>query len=169
MINDDGRVAKLSVDGTDCSIYEPFPFDTKWWSHKTNGPALRYELGVAVQSNHIVWVNGPFPAGEYPDISIFRTLLKSVLKRCREKAICDGGYKGEPRRVQMKGDTNLTQETRAFNDLARARHETVNGRIKKYRSMTDRWRHGRDRHHFAFMAVVCLTQMELEYEPLFAI
>ena len=43
----------ISVDGTDCRIYEPEPFDTKWYSHKFNGPGLRYEIGVCIVSGNI--------------------------------------------------------------------------------------------------------------------
>lgn len=33
----------MSVDGTDCPVYEPWPFDPKWFSKKFNGPGVKYE------------------------------------------------------------------------------------------------------------------------------
>ena len=135
LINSAGRVANISVDGVDCTIDESFPFSKKWWSHKTNGAVLRYEIGVAVKSDNMVWVNGTFLAGAFPDITIFPMGLKLALKKCREMAICHGGYSREPRRIQKKGDKNLGRKSRRFNSLCRARHETVNRRIKKFQSI----------------------------------
>ena len=42
-------------------------------SHKFKGKcALRYELGVDIVEGNLVWIEGPFPAGKYTDIIIFR-------------------------------------------------------------------------------------------------
>ena len=71
-------MCKVTVDGTDFRILEPSPFSKKWYSHKFRGPGLRYEVAVGIQSGHIVWTNGPFPAG-VPDIVIFRYSLKNKL------------------------------------------------------------------------------------------
>jgi hypothetical protein len=49
----------LSFDGTDCPILEPWPFNKKWFSHKLNGPGLKYEVGVCNPTGEIVWVKGP--------------------------------------------------------------------------------------------------------------
>ena len=83
-----------------------------------------------MKSDDIVWVNGPFPAGACPDITIFRMGLKLALKKCREMAICDGGYSGEPRRIQKKGDKNLSKASRKFNTLCRARRPVSEARIE---------------------------------------
>ena len=34
----------LSVDGTDCPIEEPRPFDKAWFSQKFKGPGVKYEV-----------------------------------------------------------------------------------------------------------------------------
>lgn len=52
------------MDGTDCPIQEPHPFDYKIYSHKLNSPGLKYELAISIQTCDIVWVNGPFRAGQ---------------------------------------------------------------------------------------------------------
>ena len=36
----------ISLDGTDFRIPEPTVFDPKWFSHKFNGPGLRYEIAL---------------------------------------------------------------------------------------------------------------------------
>jgi len=41
-------------------------------SHKYMGKsALRYELGVDILAGNLVWIQGPYPAGKYTDITIF--------------------------------------------------------------------------------------------------
>jgi hypothetical protein len=61
---DPKQVCKITVDGTNFWIYEPMPFDRKWYSHKINGPAVRYKVGICIKTGWIVWINGPFPAGK---------------------------------------------------------------------------------------------------------
>ena len=50
---DNGSRNKMTVDGKDCRISEQKPFWGGWKSHKFNGPALRYEVGVGIQSGEI--------------------------------------------------------------------------------------------------------------------
>ena len=73
------RNVSISVDGTDCRICEPSPFSSKWYSHKFNGPGLRYEVAVSISTGHLVWAYGPFPCGSHPDISIFKLRLAEKL------------------------------------------------------------------------------------------
>jgi hypothetical protein len=58
----------------DCVHFEVDEFRTdpgsKWYSHKFNGSGLSYEVCCDLVEDHIVWVNGPFPAS-YHDITIF--------------------------------------------------------------------------------------------------
>ena len=62
----------MSIDGTNFRIYEPSPFSPKWFSHKFHGPGLRYEVGIAIRTGWIVWINGPYPPGDWPDVRIAR-------------------------------------------------------------------------------------------------
>lgn len=43
----------MPVDGTDFRIEEPKPFSSGWYSHKFNGPGVRYEVGLAIQRGYI--------------------------------------------------------------------------------------------------------------------
>ena len=80
------------MDGTDCRIQEPIPFDSKWFSHKFKAAALRYEVGVCIQTSEIVWVNGPYPCGHWPDLRIARNDLIYMVED-GEKILADGGYR----------------------------------------------------------------------------
>lgn len=64
------RGSFVSVDGTDCRTFEPTRFSSKWYIHKYNGAALRYEVAISLYSN-IVWVYGLSPAGSFSDDKIF--------------------------------------------------------------------------------------------------
>ena len=65
-----------------------------WYSHKFKYSAVRYEVGLSILKGDIVWINGPFPAGLYPDINIFRENLKGALDE-DERVVADDGYIGE--------------------------------------------------------------------------
>ena len=73
------HIVRMSVDGTDCRIREPSPFNPMWYSHKFSGPGLRYEVGVSIHEEGIVWINGPFPCGSWPDLKIARHCLIHAL------------------------------------------------------------------------------------------
>ena len=68
--DDNGSRCLVSIDGTDFRIEEPTIWDPKWHSQKFNGPGLRYEVGVCIQTGDIVWINGPYPPGEWNDLQI---------------------------------------------------------------------------------------------------
>ena len=58
----EGATCLLTVDGTDVPVMEPWPFDSKWFSKKFNGPAVKYEVGVSIYNGFTCWINGPFVA-----------------------------------------------------------------------------------------------------------
>ena len=49
-----------------------------------------------------------------------------------------------------------------FKSRARARHETFNGRIKKYNSMKETFEHSTQKHKLAFEAIVVTIQYTLD-------
>ena len=46
------------------------------------------------------WINGPFPAGEFSNVSIFCRILKQILL-CRERVEDDKGYLYENHKVDL--------------------------------------------------------------------
>ena len=87
-INDIHNDAMMSVGGTDIAVPQFKPFWKGWYSHKLNGPGARWEVGLSIQSRHIV-------CGHWPDLNIFRHAMISCLHD-DEKAEADDGYMGEP-------------------------------------------------------------------------
>ncbi|KAL3775118.1 hypothetical protein ACHAWO_001941 [Cyclotella atomus] len=98
---------------------------SRWYSHKSNGPGLSYEVCVDAVKDRIVWTNGPFPAATH-DITIFRggtkkngpaTWHKSSLfhKMIVEKRLVDdSGYAGEPDKVSITLAGHLPQTKELF-------------------------------------------------------
>jgi DDE superfamily endonuclease len=167
-----GEIIIVSVDGVHCTIREPRQLpSSSWFSHKTHGPALSYEIAIAIHHNKVVHINGPFPAG-VPDITIFRKDggLKSKIPdgKC---GTADRGYIGEPKlRTPNPRDT---QPAKHFKKRSQARHETFNSRLKNFKILSTRFRHRHtpfgkapischDNHRAAFEAVCVLLQYDME-------
>ena len=152
------HATKVTLDGTDCRVREPASFNTKWYSHKFRGP------GISV-SGHIVWVSGPYPCGEYPDLKIAREGIIHFLEE-GEVLIADGGYKGEEK-IWHKGHKKSSAR---IEGVARVGHETVNGRLKNFNILEQRFRHDLSFHGRCFYAVANLVQLDLIHEqPLFKV
>ena len=156
---DQYQYCMVSVDGTDFEIQEPTPFSPGWYSHKFKGPGLRYEVALAISTGDIVHINGPFPCGNYPDITIFRKKLKSML-RYGEMVEADKGYRGEYCHVRTPVDYQTEEEKKAKNTV-RARHETVNRRFKQFAALKQVFRHDINVHRVVFEAVVVITQLNI--------
>lgn len=156
----------LSVDGVHCRIYEPRTQPSSgWYSKKFNKAGLTYELGVAIHHNKIVWINGPFPAGQN-DIKVFRKeggLHSKIPEGCR--AIGDEGYRGEPSKISTRNEFN-SEEVKQFGNRVRARHETLNARLKAFGVLNQVFRSkggGRmEKHKAAFEACCVIVQYELD-------
>ena len=68
---DIGNDCLTSVDGTDCAVPYQQTVPEDWYTKKFNAHGLRYEIGVCILTGWIVWLMGPFPSGDWPDIVCF--------------------------------------------------------------------------------------------------
>lgn len=126
--NDSGEDCLVSVDGTDFRVAQHGP---KFSSHKFAGKSgLRYEVCLCIKTGEIVWVNGPYECGSWPDISIFRDSLQSHLGR-NERCEADDGYIGDhPEYIKCPGGFANPQQTEFMQQRVRNRQETGNFRFK---------------------------------------
>ena len=156
----------VTVDGTDFRICEPFPFSPMWFSHKFKGPGLRYEVAVSIRGGDIVWTNGPYACGAWPDISIFREhLIHQLLPG--EMVEADRGYRGEPTKIRTPIDA-ATRREKKLKSRARACQETANKCFKQFGALKQVYRHQIQNHKLLFESVVVITQLSLQHgEPLF--
>ena len=65
------------MDGADCPVFEPWPFNKGMFSHKLNGPGLKCELAVCIRTSLIVWINCPSRGGKHDSV-IFRENLSGL-------------------------------------------------------------------------------------------
>jgi hypothetical protein len=86
----------MVVDGIDFRIQEQRKngFNKNWYSHKYRKAGIRYEVATSINTGHIVWIHGPFPAGSCKDKTIYRIGLKPHLLP-GEKVWADDGYRGD--------------------------------------------------------------------------
>jgi hypothetical protein len=147
----------VTVDGTDFRIREPIPFDRKWYSHKFNGPGVRYEVAICIQTGWIVWIHGPFPAGK-SDIQIARNRLIYKVEE-GEMFLADGGYSDG--RQFFETPNGLNNEDQHMKAHARARHETVNCLFKKWGILSQIYRHSLDKHKTVFKALTNIIQTSI--------
>jgi hypothetical protein len=132
------------------------------FSQKLNAAGLKYEVGVCIQTGHIVWVNGGFPCGK-SDLTIAREHLVHLLspgeKIIADKIYQDAQYFITPRTFPYELD---------LQKQIRARHETVNGKLKRFACLHSFFRHNKDKHVNCFMAVAEIVQMIIvTEEPLY--
>lgn len=159
----------VSVDGTDCRIEEPRPFNKSWFSQKFRGPAVKYEVALDVLTGRCVWINGPFQ-GSKNDLTIFRQGLKHLIPPGKY-AIADKGYKGEPTCISFPNHLD-DEDIKEFKKRVRARQETFFSRMKSFAVMEQRFRHKpvMEKHKACFEAVAIIVQYSIDNgSPLFSV
>jgi len=167
----------MSVDGVHFRTQEPthptLPKDKAYFSFKHKCAGFNYEVGVALHESRCVWLRGPYMAGTYNDIKIFKEKgLRKKLRKYKKKVICDAGYRGYPKYISIANSRD-SEEVRQFKIRARQRHEKYNGMLKEFECLSDRFRHNVDMEgklQACFEAVAVITQYKMELgTPLFII
>jgi hypothetical protein len=110
-----------------------------------------------------VWANGPFPAG-HSDLKIARSRVVHLLAP-GEKIVAAGGYRdGFNHFESPTGERTLYEKLKSN---TRARHETVSHRIRRWRALTDIFRHDvSTRHAHVLFAILNITQLQILFEEL---
>jgi hypothetical protein len=168
---DDEEIFLVSVDGIHCRTFEVRKDPgKKWYSHKSHGAGLAYELAIAIRSDRLVWMNGPFYASK-SDITIFRygdgdennpgPNLRDMLPEGK-RAVADSGYRGEDGKkcsITRQGDSD---EVKEFKARAKSRQEVFNSKVKAFVCTATEFRHGKEIHATAFESVCILLQYDME-------
>jgi DDE superfamily endonuclease len=121
---------------------------------------VAYEIALYIIESKIVWVAGPIKGG-VPDLKIFKQPggLKSKIPH-NHKLIGDKGYVGDEN-VSTTNELD-SRDVKEFKKRVRARHETVNERIKAFSVLSERFRHRLSWHQIAFEAVCVIVQYSFE-------
>lgn len=153
----------MSVDGVHCRINEPKDPERcqnpKYYSHKFKQAGLTYELALSVYEDKLLWMNGSFPAGTN-DITVFRKGLKAMIPPGK-RVIADGGYAGEPEIISTPNSYD-SKDLAKFKSRVRLRQETFNKRIKIFKCLDERFRHGIAKHESCFEAICVVVQYQIE-------
>lgn len=140
----------VTLDGTGCRIREPMPFSKKWYSHKFKSAGVRYEIGISIVEAEVVWASGGVPCGERPDIKLAKELYLHFAKN--GVTLADKGYK-------LAGKFKQPSNSREKRLLAW--HETLNGRLKQFSILSERFRHPLNKHPLVFHAVLNIVQISI--------
>jgi hypothetical protein len=128
-------------------------------SHKYAGMSvLHYKLGIDNLKGNLFWVEGPYPAGAWPDIKIFLNSLMGHLLpgECIE---ADNGYVGHPDKIKCPNNDCNPARNLGMQSESRSRHETFNGRLKNWGILKRTYRHDIELHGTVFTACVVITQL----------
>ena len=158
----------LSVDCTDCRVPQRGPL---FASHKFKGKsALRYEIALGILEGDIKWINGPYPAGRYSDITIFRDCLMTSLEGTERVEVDDGYIAESPYTTKCPGAVlaRSGEEEDAMQKRVQGRHEMVNATMKFFTILAVPFRHDVTQHGYVFRAVACLVQLSIKNgDPLY--
>ena len=163
----------MTVDGTHCWIAEPkhktWSQDSDYYSHKYNKAGIDYELGISLNSQKLVWMNGPFKAGKNDKFIFKHKGLKDRLHQLGKKAIGDSGYVGYRQHCSTPNPSD-SATVKKFKSRALLRQESFNGMTKVFESLSGRFRHSVEKFPIVFEAVCVICQYKTEFEqPLYDI
>ena len=162
----------MTIDGTDFRILQKgiTKKGNAFASHKYVGKsALRYKLGVNILPGNLVWIQGPYPAGKYTDIKIFNKVLRNFLEP-GERVEANEGYRGHPDKIRCPRNNVNPAENWAMQGRVRARHKTLNGRLKTWGILSQVFCHHITMHGDVFRASTVVTQLTIKNgEPLFEV
>ena len=99
----------------------------------------------------IVWAAGGVPCGEFPDIKLAKEAYLYFARK--EITLADKGYRlaGKFKKPSNRHEKRLL-----------ARHETLNGRLKQFDILSNRFRNSLKKHPPVFHAVVQVSIMNGE-------
>lgn len=140
------------------------PVDPGFWSKKFKRGAVKYEIVLAIHEPKCVLINGPFRGG-FHDLEMTRDKLKEKMNAAPGKlAISDRGYRSSKPDEEFLSTPNELDPSilHNFKSRARLRQETFNGRLKKYGSLQQTFRHGMEKHKFVLEAVCVIVQYQMD-------
>lgn len=150
---------------------------SKWWSHKSNGPGVSFEVVTDPVDGKIRWTNGPEPASIH-DLTFLRGGIKGREKEWKRSALYfhvpnnvkivgDSAYGGQPDKVTTTKDAHAPATKKLFARM-KSMQETCFKRFKDFKVLRESFRHGQGtddklkKIKMAFEATAVLVQYDLE-------
>ena len=118
-------------------------------------------MAVCIQTGLIVWVNGPYPCGRWPDLAIFRHRLVEMLDM-GEWIVTDEGYSDGREFCLNKKWRGFPRWWKRMAARALSKHERINSELKRFQILSTAFR-GKDldEHGEAFMAIANVVQIQM--------
>jgi hypothetical protein len=154
----------LQVDATDCKTTNQGKSHEAFFSFKFKNSGLRYELGSNIRTGDLCWISGPFPAGDWPDVEVFRFGLKKYLEK-NERVETDDGYIGEdPCFTKCPAGVRYMEDKHWLSKRSNVRNkgETLNHRLKTFQVLGGCFRHDIEKHSMCFRACAVFVQLSFE-------
>ena len=164
----DAEVNVVSIDGVDKKTWERphktecLPYDRKNYTQKHAHGGIKYQVTLCAHRQQCVHIFGPVRGGMGDKEMLERS---GILNRLvpGKLANCDRGYIKEQFAHKIAWP-NPQQDSKLVNNLKsriRLRHETFNGKMAFYATMSQTWRHTDKQHGLAFRAIAVTIQYAL--------
>ena len=161
--------AKLggSVDGTHAATNEPRNPNVrrhpKNFSYKHNIAGLNYLIVLSLWTQAIWYASAGDPASTHDMTAIQKEFVDMVPDGCRVVGDSAFGGKTEAEKQIFSVENTLDcEEVKELKARAKSRHESINSRLKVYKCLRMKGRHGVDKHKKCFAACVVLIQYAIE-------
>ena len=91
-----------------------------------------------------------------------------MLESAGERAEADDGYRGEPMTIELPAEGNLVnhKEQRYIKQKVWSRHEAVNGYLKNFGCLDQKFWHKLSKHKVCFGAVSTIVQIGISVKEL---
>lgn len=155
-----------SLDGTDCEAnevkHDTFPKNTGFCSQKLHRCAFKYQITLSAWENQILHIYGPCRGGLDDRSILEESGVLDIVRGTDKRIVVDGGYSNDRNEKEITWPrTCQSKELHNFHSRIRLRHETLNGRLKNFAVLTNRFRHGMTKHGIAFLAVAVVVQYQM--------
>jgi hypothetical protein len=126
-----------------------------------------YELGIGLFKNQLVWMNGPFKAGESDNGTLKKRGLKAKLEAAGKRGIDDSGYPGHPELLSTPNNHDF-KAVKKFKSRALKWHEKFNGMTKNFDCLSGCFFHSVEQFSQCFEVICVICQYQLEMgDPLY--
>jgi hypothetical protein len=144
--------------------------DPSYYSFKHHCAGFNYEIALSLYESKIVWMSGPWEAGDWNDIAIFTGKgLAWILREKKKMAIADNGYRGYPQLVSTPNPLD-DEEVAQFKSRVRCRQEALNGKMKCFECLSDRFRHSKKQLQACVECVAVVVQYKMDGgQPLYEV
>jgi hypothetical protein len=134
------------------------------------GAGFNYEVALSLTESKVIWFSGPWEAGDWNDVKIFRKKgLGYLVRKHHKMVIADNGYRGYPKLCSTPNSYD-TEEVALFKSRARCRQEAYNGKLKNFECLSSVFRHSKEQLQACFEAVAVIVQFKMDGgEPLYDI